>query len=474
MMDRILSNKWSVRIISLIFAAVLFTYITSSSDKTLSMGESGTYVDVINNVPVEVYYDKDKMTVSGAPDTVDVTVTGSKGLVQLAKSQSNLVAYIDLKKAKAGTQNAKIQIKGLSDRLKATINPATAKVTIAEKVTKKYTVDVELNKSVIADGYQAGTAKVKPKKVSITGSQEVLDQIAYVKATISDEKDQKSDFDTTATVSAFDANLNKLDVEIDPGQVDVSVPVSKIGKTVPLRFQQSGNPADKTVTISSLTSEDTKVTVIAPESVTDSIEQITIPIDVTQITGDKTVEVKVPVPTGATSVNPTSVKVNIKTTKKQNDQSSNNDANKSSGQTPEAPAATTPDTDTTTPPANNDKDENSDDNSDTEDKQVSTEFRDVPITITGLNNSESFNTTFIDPVSGKVNITINGTQKEIDTVERSDFNIVANLSNLQEGIHTVPLAVHGLAANFTFTLTQSKAEIQIVKKVADASNQDLS
>ncbi|EUJ45324.1 CdaR family protein [Listeria riparia] len=109
MMDRILSNKWSVRIISLIFAAVLFTYITSSSDKAINIGESGTYVDVINNVPVEVYYDKDEMTVSGVPDTVDVTVTGSKGLVQLAKSQSNLIAYIDLKKAKTGTQNVKIQ-----------------------------------------------------------------------------------------------------------------------------------------------------------------------------------------------------------------------------------------------------------------------------------------------------------------------------------------------------------------------------
>lgn len=472
MMDRILSNKWSVRIISLIFAAVLFTYITSSSDKAINIGESGTYVDVINNVPVEVYYDKDEMTVSGVPDTVDVTVTGSKGLVQLAKSQSNLIAYIDLKKAKTGTQNVKIQLKGLSDRLKATINPATAKVTIAEKVTKRYSVEAELNKSVIAEGYQAGTAKVNPKKVSITGSQEVLDQIAYVKATISDEKNQKSDFDTTATVSAFDASLNKLDVEIEPGQVDVSVPVSKIGKTVPLRFQQSGNPADKTVAISSLTSEDNKVTVIAPESVTDDIEQITIPIDVTQITGDKTIEVKVPVPTGATSVNPTFVKVKIKTTKKQNDQSSNNDVNKSSGQTPEAPADKTPKTDNTTPPAKDDKDATDDDKSDTEDKQASTEFRDVPITITGLSNSESFNTTFIDPASGKVNITINGSQKEIDTVERSDFNIVADLTNLQEGIHTVPLAVHGLASSFTFTLTQSKAEIQVVKKVADASKQD--
>ncbi|EUJ23550.1 hypothetical protein PGRAN_07808 [Listeria grandensis FSL F6-0971] len=266
MMDRILTNKWSVRIISLIFAAILFTSVTSATGNNSLTTTEGVYVDVINNVPVEVYYDKDNMNVTGVPDTVDVTVSGSKGLVQLAKTQANLIAYIDLTNAKVGTQSVKIEIKGLSDRLKGTVNPPTAKVTLAEKVTKKYSVEVELNKSVIADGYEAGSIKTDPKKVSITGSKEILDQIAYVKATVSNEKDQTSDFTTKATISAFDVNLNKLDVEIDPEEVEVTVPVSKIGKTVPLRFQQSGNPADKTVTITSITSEDEKVTVIGSEA----------------------------------------------------------------------------------------------------------------------------------------------------------------------------------------------------------------
>lgn len=469
MMDRILTNKWSVRIISLIFAAILFTSVTSTST-SVTNATDGIYVDVINNVPVEVYYDKDNMNVAGVPDTVDVTISGPKGLVQLAKTQPNIIAYMDLTNAKAGTQSVKIKVKGLSDRLKSTVNPPTAKVTLAEKVTKKYSVDVELNKSVIADGYQAGTAKTDPKKVSITASKETLDQIAYVKATISDEKDQKSDFTTKATISAFDANLNKLDVEIDPGEVEVDVPVSKIGKTVPLRFQQSGNPADKTVTITSITSDDEKVTVIAPESVTDKIEQITIPIDVTQTTADKTIEVSVPVPTGATSVTPASVKVKITTGKKQSDQSSNG-ASEGTGQPKEeSPNVTTPDTGT----GNGDEtdEDKEDDQTDTEDttKQSSTEFKDIPISIIGLVNSDSFSTAFLSPASGKVNITISGLKTEVDALGRNDFNVVANMSNLQEGTHTIPLAVHGLAPNFTFTLSQSKAEIQVTKKVADASD----
>ncbi|MBA3925740.1 CdaR family protein [Listeria rustica] len=470
MMDRILTNKWSVRIISLIFAAILFTSVTATNNNVTSVTD-GVYVDVINNVPVEVYYDKDNMNVAGVPDTVDVTVSGPKGLVQLAKTQPNIIAYIDLTNAKAGTQSVKIKVKGLSDRLKSTINPPTAKVTLAEKVTKKYSVDVELNKSVIASGYQAGTIKADPKRVSITASKETLDQIAYVKATVSDEKDQKSDFTTNATISAFDANLNKLDVEIDPGEVEVDVPVSKIGKTVPLRFQQSGNPADKTVTITSITSDDEHVTVIAPESVTDKIEQITIPIDVTQTTADKTIEVPVPVPTGATSVTPASVKVKITTGKKQSDQSSNG-ASEGAGQpSEESPNVTTPDAGTDSEP-DADKDNKEDEQTETEEptKQSSSEFKDIPISIIGLVNSDSFSTAFLDPTSGKVNITISGLKTEVDAIGRNDFNVVANMSNLQDGTHTIPLAVHGLAANFTFTLSQSKAEIQVTKKVADGSD----
>ncbi|MBC6314301.1 CdaR family protein [Listeria grandensis] len=470
MMDRILTNKWSVRIISLIFAAILFTSVTSAAGNNSLTTTEGVYVDVINNVPVEVYYDKDNMNVTGVPDTVDVTVSGSKGLVQLAKTQANLIAYIDLTNAKVGTQSVKIEIKGLSDRLKGTVNPPTAKVTLAEKVTKKYSVEVELNKSVIADGYEAGSIKTDPKKVSITGSKEILDQIAYVKATVSNEKDQTSDFTTKATISAFDVNLNKLDVEIDPEEVEVTVPVSKIGKTVPLRFQQSGNPADKTVTITSITSEDEKVTVIGSEAVTDKVEQITIPIDVTQVTEDKTLEVPVPVPTGAASVTPTSVKVKIKTGKKQNDQSSNEPSESNGQPTNKSPNVTEPGTPTKDAGKDTDKQDDSADQ-DASTGQKSTEFKDVPISIIGLVRSETYNTEYLDPKSGKVSITISGIKKDIDALGRNDFNIVANMSNLQDGTHTIPLTVHGLAPNFTFTLSQSKAEIQVTKKVADASDQ---
>lgn len=292
-----------------------------------------------------------------------------------------------------------------------------------------------------------------------------------MKATVSDEKDQKSDFTTRATISAFDANLNKLDVEINPGEVEVAVPVSKIGKTVPLRFQQSGNPADKTVTITSITSEDEKVTVIAPESVTNKIEQITIPIDVTQITTDKTLEVSVPVPTGATSITPTSVKVKITTGKKQSDQSSDGASGGAGQPTEKSPDVTPPDKDTEADKQPEEDKKSEQDDKDDVAKQTSTEFTDIPISIVGLVNSESFNTTFVNPINGKVSITISGAQQDMDSLGRNDFNIIASMSNLQEGTHVIPLVVHGLPSKFTFTLSQSKAEIQVTKKVADASNQ---
>lgn len=69
-----------------------------------------------------------------------------------------------MKNASIGTQEVKLQVKDVSDRLKVKVNPATVNVNVQEKVTKKFSVDVELSKSVVADGYQAGTPIIDPKK----------------------------------------------------------------------------------------------------------------------------------------------------------------------------------------------------------------------------------------------------------------------------------------------------------------------
>ncbi|WP_099222428.1 YbbR-like domain-containing protein [Listeria costaricensis] len=446
MMDLFLNNKWSIRIIALILAAILFISVHADNNgSTQIQTSSQTDTEVIQNVPVEVYYDKENLYVSGVPETVTVTITGPRSIVQNAKAQQDFTVYVDLRNASIGEQNVKLQIKDLSDRVKATISPDTATVNVQEKVTKKFSVDVELGQSVVAAGYEAGTPEVSPKKVSITGAKDTIDQIAYVKATIDDSGGHKEDFTAEAEIVAFDSKLNKLDVEIDPQKVEVTVPVNKVGKSVPLTIKQTGSPPDD-LSISSITPDRDEVVVIGDDEVLDKINKIELSVDVSNITADTVKEITIPVPEGATSVQPSTVEVKIKTAKK-----SSNDSSDSQSST----------TDSTTDQGSNTND-TSDDSTNTD---ISKTFSDVSIAETGL--KDDLTATLTSPSNGKVSVTVKGPSSTVNGLSSSSFKVIADLSKATEGEnYSAKLAINNLPSDVSYTLSQTTAKYTITKKSA--------
>lgn len=445
MMDRILNNKWSIRIIALLLAAILFTSVNASNKDTTSFSTSASSdTEVIENVPVKVYYDKTNLYISGVPETVTVTISGPRSIVQSAKAQQDFTVYADLKNASIGTQEVKLQVKDVSDRLKVKVDPASVNVNVQEKVTKKFSADVELSKSVIADGYQAGTPVIDPKKVSITGAKDTIEQIAYVKATLEDDGKHKSEFTDKATVSVFDSNLNKLDVEVSPQEVEVTVPVEKVGKSVPVKIKQEGTP-ESDIEISSMTPDKSEVVVVGDDAVLDKIKEIEIPIDVTKIKADTVKEVTVPVPNGAKSVQPTTIEVKIKTVKK-------SEANSESS----------------TSEDKNDSDSNktaTDDRGDSDtNSKVSKSFSNMQVYMSGLKNT--LDAQMITPANGKVSVTITGEKKVVDNVTVKDLSVIANLSKGKTGDFSVPLELNGLPDNVAYVINPISADFIITEKEA--------
>lgn len=443
MMDRILNNKWSIRIIALLLAAILFTSVNANNNNATTFSTtSSSDTEVIENVPVKVYYDKTNLYISGVPETVTVTLSGPRSIVQSAKAQQDFTVYADLKNASIGTQEVKLKVKDASDRLKVKINPATVNVNVQEKVTKKFSVDVELSKSVVADGYQAGTPIIDPKKVSITGAKDTIEQIAYVKATLENDGKHKSEFTDKATVSVFDSNLNKLDVDVSPQEVEVTVPVEKVGKSVPIKIKQEGTP-ESDIEISSMTPDKVEVVVVGDDTVLDKIKEIEIPIDVTKIKADTVKEVTVPVPTGAKSVQPTTIEVKIKTVKK------SEATNKT----------TTSKEETTTNP-----DENTTDDSEEKDTKISKSFPNMQVYMSGLKNT--FDSQMVTPANGKVSVTITGEKKIVDDIAVKDLSVIANLSKSKAGDYSVPLELTGLPDNVAYVINPTKADFIITEKEA--------
>lgn len=448
MMDRILNNKWSIRIIALLLAAILFTSVHASNKDTTSFSTtSSSDTEVIENVPVKVYYDKTNLYISGVPETVTVTISGPRSIVQSAKAQQDFTVYADLKNASIGTQEVKLQVKDLSDRLKVKIDPASVSVNVQEKVTKKFSVDVELSKSVIADGYQAGTPIIDPKKVSITGAKDTIEQIAYVKATLEDDGNHKSEFTDKATVSVFDSNLNKLDVDVSPQEVEVTVPVEKVGKSVPVKIKQEGTP-ESDIEISSMTPDKSEVVVVGDDAVLDKIKEIEIPIDVSKIKADTVKEVTVPVPNGAKSVQPTTIEVKIKTIKKSeaNTETNTSDNNKND------------DTDS--------NDSTKDDSGDN-DTKISKSFSNIQVYMSGLKST--LDAQMITPANGKVSVTITGEKKTIDGISAKDLSVIANLSKGKAGDYSIPLELNGLPDNVAYVINPTNADFILTEKEAQNS-----
>ncbi|MBF2341463.1 CdaR family protein [Listeria welshimeri] len=442
-MDRILNNKWSIRIIALLLAAILFTSVNANNNNATTFSTtSSSDTEVIENVPVKVYYDKTNLYISGVPETVTVTLSGPRSIVQSAKAQQDFTVYADLKNASIGTQEVKLKVKDASDRLKVKINPATVNVNVQEKVTKKFSVDVELSKSVVADGYQAGTPIIDPKKVSITGAKDTIEQIAYVKATLENDGKHKSEFTDKATVSVFDSNLNKLDVDVSPQEVEVTVPVEKVGKSVPIKIKQEGTP-ESDIEISSMTPDKVEVVVVGDDTVLDKIKEIEIPIDVTKIKADTVKEVTVPVPTGAKSVQPTTIDVKIKTVKK------SEATNKTT---------TSKEENTTNP------DENTTDDSEEKDTKISKSFPNMQVYMSGLKNT--FDSQMVTPANGKVSVTITGEKKIVDDIAVKDLSVIANLSKSKAGDYSVPLELTGLPDNVAYVINPTKADFIITEKEA--------
>ncbi|WP_181249188.1 CdaR family protein [Listeria seeligeri] len=447
-MDRILNNKWSIRIIALLLAAILFTSVHASNKDTTSFSTtSSSDSEVIENVPVKVYYDKTNLYISGVPETVTVTISGPRSIVQSAKAQQDFTVYADLKNASIGTQEVKLQVKDLSDRLKVKIDPESVSVNVQEKVTKKFSVDVELSKSVIADGYQAGTPIIDPKKVSITGAKDTIEQIAYVKATLEDDGNHKSEFTDKATVSVFDSNLNKLDVDVSPQEVEVTVPVEKVGKSVPIKIKQEGTP-ESDIEISSMTPDKSEVVVVGDDAVLDKIKEIEIPIDVSKIKADTVKEVTVPVPNGAKSVQPTTIEVKIKTIKKSeaNTETNTSDNNKND---------------------DTDSDDSTKDDSGDNDTKISKSFSNIQVYMSGLKST--LDAQMITPANGKVSVTITGEKKTIDGISAKDLSVIANLSKGKAGDYSIPLELNGLPDNVAYVINPTNADFILTEKEAQNS-----
>ncbi|PLS10380.1 CdaR family protein [Neobacillus cucumis] len=415
-MDKLFDNPWFIKILALLLAVLLYSSVPHTGNKLTDVNVPGEQTTaVLNDIPVKVYYDTENLVVSGIPDTVDMTIKGPITHVQSAKALKNFEVYVDLTNAKIGKQKVKLKIRNLSDKLKATLKPASVNVTVQEKISKEFRVEAEFNSGQIADGYSAGQPVVEPNKVKITGAKSDIDRITYVKATFEANGKLKGTMTKEAQIQVLDKKLNKLNVMIQPETVNVTIPIKTNSKTVPINIVKKGTPPDG-VTIESIELDETEAKITGSEDVLKSAESVRVEVDLSKITENTTLTLPVIISNGITKVTPQLVKATVVVKKEEQK---------------------------------------------TEQKTASIEQKTIsgiPLQIQGL--ADNYKAEINDPTNQTVELLVNGPSEVLTGLGPDDFKAFIDLSSLAEGDHDVKIQVTG-PTDVQWTPDKSAAKITI-------------
>ena len=371
MIDRILSSRWALRVLALVLTLVLYSVTTdSTASKTQESGLSllGNDTEVITGVPVKVLNESDGIVMSGVPSEVTMEVKGSRNVIKAMEQQGDFSVVADLQNVSVGTQIVKLEPTNLPEGIEATVTPAEITVTIQEKITKEFNVEPEISPQLIATGYKSGTPTSDVNKIKVTGPRDTILNITAVKAKVTSEQPLNETTTIKTNLTVLDNNYNKItNVQLSKKSVEITVPISKSGKSIPISLIQKGEPKNN-LTISSLTSNVSQVTLEGDEKELDKIKSLEVPVDVSDVSGNIIKKVNIQVPDGIKLVSAPTINVTIRTGEKVNNvREETNKQNEEVIESSEKKA-----TDTNTEVENNTTDEATTSDSETENKETNT------------------------------------------------------------------------------------------------------
>ncbi len=305
-----LSKSNTLLFISLFLAIVIFIII---DQKIILFTDNSA--EVLKNRPVEVIYNEESYVIEGLPETVDITLIGSKTDLYIAKQSSSHNVTVDLTGLKPGTHRVNMEYTQNAGKIDYMVNPSVATVVIYRKVseTRTLTVDI-LNQDSLDPKYVIDNVDYETDKIVIKGAEHQLKQVVSVKALVDIKNLVSTEVGTTTLkdvpLKAYDSEGNVVDVEIVPSKIDVDVMISSPSKEVPLRIVPVGEVSFGQA-ISTLNANVTNVTVYGDAKTLETLNYIPIEIDVTDLKSNKEYKLEIPKPIGVRSLSVNNVTVNV-------------------------------------------------------------------------------------------------------------------------------------------------------------------
>lgn len=408
-----LSKQTTLLFLSLFISIIVFVVV---DQKIISF--SSQNAEVFKSQPVNVYYDEELYVVEGLPETVDVTLIGSKADLYIAKQSASNGVTVDLRGLKPGTHRVNIKYDQGNSDIEYSVNPSVANVIIYKKASDIRPLSYDIvNDDKLDTTLIVNSVKLSTEEVTIRGAEYKINQVATVKALIDinnlSVKEAGTKTLNDVVLKAYDSEGNIVDVEIipvtEPSVVSAEIELSSPSKTVPLNFVPKG----KFVTgkaIAGYTFSQNEVTIYGDSDVLASINSLDVEVDVSKLTSDTSFRAEIKKPSGVKSISTNYINVTISVT-----------------------------------------------------DSSSTPVR-FTIPLTGINVGEGLIAQPIDNDNGFITIEVQGASSVLSSIDESDIKVYVDLSGLEEGTHTRPIIVKGNNPLATYESLRIEATVTITKR----------
>lgn len=313
-------NNLSLKIVSAVFAVILWTAIVNIYDPNTSYTFSNITVQLVNTQSLtEKNYTFE--VVDGGK--ISVTVSGPKSVVTDLKT-SDIAATADLSKVTAFTDYVDIQVQVVKDgqvlnNVEAVPRTSALKLSIENRDTNTYAVNVNTT-GTPANGYAVASTTTSPTYIKVTGPTSLVEGVASVGVDV-DVSGAKGTVNTQSDINMYDSDGNIIaneELEMSSETADVIVEMART-KTVPVVVKTSGTPSQDCVVTGTSLSQ-TSVVISGQQEALSKIDNITIPSSAVSVDGlseDKTYTFKLTdyVPSGVKIVSDSRLQVTIKISK---------------------------------------------------------------------------------------------------------------------------------------------------------------
>jgi YbbR domain-containing protein len=406
--EKFLSKSNNLLFISLALAVVIFIVI---DQKIIYYSESSA--EVLSNQPVKAIYNEEAYVIEGLPESVDITLIGNKANLYIAKQSGTNDVTLDLTELKAGTHKVEFKYNQGITSVDYKVNPSYATVIIHNKVSLATTMTIDvLNKDKLDSKLIINDINVEDDSVVVKGAEKQTKKVASVKALLDVNNIPTQEIGKKVIkdipLKAYDKDGNVIDVEIVPAKVDVNVDITSPSKELPIKVIPKGNVAFGKA-ISTIKTNESKVTVYGSASSLDSLNYIPVEIDVTDLSKNNEYKLEIPKPVGVKSMSVNNLTVNI---------TLDNVADKDIS------------------------------NVAIETKNLGSEYK-----VSAVSSEDSF-----------IQVNVKGVSSVIDQITSDNVTAYIDLKGLTEGEHEVDVNVEGTDVRVEYVSKTKKVKVKITKK----------